>query len=336
MLLHYKRVENNETWDLIERVGQDPAVKIREGFDLLLRMAGMIVQVVSLMLILWTRVWWASLVIIIISAPLFRLAIKSGKVNYEASKEAVKYKRHANYLQSVLTGRDNVEERSLFAYSKELNNRWKDKFLTAYNIEYKTQRDRFVRMRSASQITVVISVLITFVLISPLGLGMISVGMFMGFVTTTFGLTHLMSWELSYMTSQLTCNIEYLRDLTKFSKLSETNDGTAIPDEHVKEPGCIEFCDVSFAYPDTNVMIPKNLNLKLFAKKHYAFVGVNGAGKSTITKLLTGQYDNYIGDILVDGKNLRDFTQSELKAMFSIVYQDFAKYQICMADYRSW
>jgi ATP-binding cassette subfamily B protein len=59
---------------------------------------------------------------------------------------------------------------------------------------------------------------------------------------------------------------------------------------------------------------------------------LNGAGKTTITKLLTGLYDNYTGDILIEGRNLRDFSQSELKALFSIVYQDFAKYQIRMAD----
>lgn len=331
-MLHYKHVENNETWDLIERVGKDPAEKVREGFDILLSMASILVRVFSLMIMLWAHVWWVSLVIIVISTPLFWLAVRSGKVNYQASKEAVKYKRKASYLQSVLTGRENVEERALFAYSKELNNRYYGKFLAAYNIEFKAQRDRFVKMRSASQITIVISVLISFVLIPPLDLGLISVGMFMSFVTATFGLTHLMSWDLSYITSRLTGNIEYLKDLTEFSRLSETVGATDIPDIHVKEPAYIEFCDVSFAYPDTNVMILKNFNLKLLAKKHYAFIGVNGAGKTTITKLLTGQYNNYTGDIFIEGRNLRDFTQSELKATFSVVYQDFAKYQICMAD----
>jgi ATP-binding cassette, subfamily B, bacterial len=89
---------------------------------------------------------------------------------------------------------------------------------------------------------------------------------------------------------------------------------------------------VTFAYPDTDKEILKNFNLKLYAKKYYAFVGANGAGKTTITKLLTGLYDNYTGSILIDGKNLRNFTQPELKAMFSIVYQDYAKYQISMKD----
>jgi ATP-binding cassette, subfamily B, bacterial len=61
-------------------------------------------------------------------------------------------------------------------------------------------------------------------------------------------------------------------------------------------------------------------------------VGVNGAGKTTITKLLTGLYTNYTGEIKVDGRPLRDFTQAELKGLSTVVYQDFAKYSFSLYD----
>jgi ATP-binding cassette subfamily B protein len=331
-MLEYRHVEDNETWDLIERVGKDPAGRLGGGFDILLRMADMFIRVGSIMLVLVVQVWWVALVILAFSVPLFWLAVRSGKANYEAAKEAAKYTRRAKYLQGVLTERDNVEERALFTYSDELNKRYYDKYLTAHKINVKAERNRYIKMKSASLITVLISVLIAGVLIVPLGSGDISVGMFMGFVTATFGLAQMMSWELTEITSELANNREYLRDLSVFGKLSETADAADLPVACVSEPECIEFHCVSFTYPDTEITILKNLSLKLFAKKHYAFVGVNGAGKTTLTKLLTGLYDNYTGDILIGGKNLRDFTQAELKAMFSIVYQDFAKYQIRMAD----
>ena len=70
----------------------------------------------------------------------------------------------------------------------------------------------------------------------------------------------------------------------------------------------------------------------MYADTHYAFVGRNGAGKTTITKLLSGMYDNYTGDIFIGNRNLRNFSQAELKGIFSIVYQDFAKYQIHLVD----
>jgi ATP-binding cassette subfamily B protein len=330
--LAYRHIENNDTWDLIQRVGKDPAKRISSGFDILLRMADMVIRVAAILLVLITQVWWAAFVILTFSIPLFWLSVKSGKDNYEASKEAAKHTRRAEYLQSVLTGREHVEERSLFAYSNVLNKRYHEKYSAAYQINMKTQRSRFIRMKSASLITVLISILIAGVLIAPLDAGTITIGMFIGFVTATFGLAQLMSWELTHITSELANNREYLRDLSAFSKFTETAGAKDLPTVAVTEPKCIEFRDVSFAYPDTDRQILNHFSLKLHAKKHYAFVGVNGAGKTTLTKLLTCLYDNYTGEICIDGKNLRNFTQSQLKGIFSIVYQDFAKYQISLSD----
>ncbi len=331
-MLEYRHVENNETWDLIERVGKDPAGRLDYGFDNLMRIGELFIRISSILFILVVQVWWAALTIIAFSIPLFWLAIRSGKENYAAFKEAAKHTRRAGYLQGLLTGRDNVEERSLFGYSDELNNRYKEKYLTAYKINYKAQLNRFIKMKSSSIITIVISVLIAGVLISPLGSGEISIGMFMSLVLATFGLVYIMSWELMHVTSELAKSREYMHDLTAFGKLSETLGAIDLPSAYTPEPSCIEFRDVSFAYPGTDVLILKHLNMYLFAKKHYAFVGINGAGKTTLTKLLTGLYDNYTGEILIDGKNLRDFPQAELKALFSVVYQDFAKYQIPLVD----
>ena len=55
------------------------------------------------------------------------------------------------------------------------------------------------------------------------------------------------------------------------------------------------------------------MSFRLEEGKQYAFVGANGAGKTTITKLLTGLYDTYSGEILIDGKELREYPVEELK-----------------------
>jgi len=121
-MLEYRHVENNETWDLIERVGKDPGKRLAGGFDTLLRMGDLVIRISSLLLILVAQVWWVALVILCFSIPLLWLAVKSGKTHHDASKEAAKHTRRAQYLQSILTERDNVEERTLFGYSDELNN----------------------------------------------------------------------------------------------------------------------------------------------------------------------------------------------------------------------
>ncbi|WNS45201.1 ABC transporter ATP-binding protein [Paenibacillus sp. MMS20-IR301] len=240
--------------------------------------------------------------------------------------------RRATYYQDVLTGRDYVEERALFGYSGELNERYKDKFLTAYGINMKMQRSRYMKMSGSGMITVLVAILVAGVLLAPLGSGQISTGMFMGLVTTTLGLVPIIVFDLTNATNDMANGREYMRDLTAFSGLSETPGATDLPAKQMAVPQCIELRDVSFAYPGTDVMILKGLSLKLFSKRLYAFVGVNGAGKTTITKLLTGLYDNYAGEILIDGRNIRNFAQAELKSLFSIVYQDYARYQVPVVD----
>lgn len=84
-----------------------------------------------------------------------------------------------------------------------------------------------------------------------------------------------------------------------------------------------EFCDVSFAYPETDVMILKNLNLKIAAGEHLAVVGMNGSGKSTMIKLLCRLYDPSKGKITLNGIDIREFDYTEYLKLFAIVFQDF-------------
>jgi ATP-binding cassette subfamily B protein len=114
--------------------------------------------------------------------------------------------------------------------------------------------------------------------------------------------------------------------------LSEVEGALEEPAEPPMAFQSLELKNVSFTYPGTDRKILDGLSLKIEAGEHIAFVGVNGAGKTTITKLLTGLYGEYEGEILVNGRELRTIPQPELKSLYSLVYQDFARYQISMRD----
>ncbi len=331
--LEYRHIEDNDTWELIHRVCNDPVGKINGGFQNLMGAADIVLRVTSMLVLLMAQVWWAGLAIVAMSVPLFFLAIKSGKQIYEEDKESQKLSRRADYLRSVLQGRENVEERALFGYSGSVNEKWRQKYEAAQKIWIRVQGKYFVRMKGSSLITVVLSLLISMVLLFSLQRGDITPGMFMGLVTSTLGLVQMMSWQLSYMMSELAKNTEYLKDLTAFAALSETKGALDMPDRQAPVSfGVLEFRHVSFRYPKTERDILKDFNLKLEGGRHYAFVGVNGAGKTTVTKLLTGLYDSYEGEILLDGRELRTLPFAQRKALFSVVYQDFAKYQITAGD----
>ncbi len=330
--LSYEHVENNETWDLITRVGQDPAERLMKGFQCLLQLIALIFYVGSLLAVVGAQVWWTAPLILAFSVPLFALSIRSGKRTYEASKEAAKYTRRAKYLQSVLTSREAAAERHLFGFAPALGRRYEQAFSAAYHINYKTQRKVFIKMKGSGLITVLICILTAAVLIAPLGAGQISIGIFMSFITATFNLAQSISWQLTDIASQLADHREYLRDLTAFAALSETPGALDPAGPPPPAPARIEFKNVSFTYPGTETPILNGLSFTLSAEKHYAFVGANGAGKTTIIKLLTGLYPQYSGEIWIDDRELRTLPPSELKAMFSVVYQDFAKYEVPFAE----
>lgn len=190
----------------------------------------------------------------------------------------------------------------------------------------------YIKMKGSSLITVAISLIIILVLLYPLSQGKLTAGMFIALVSAALELIQLMSWQLARLTEQMAKNKAYMDDLTEFVGLSE-DDGAlkeknAGPDV-VEE---VEFRDVSFRYPGTDSCILKHFSLRIEKGRHYAFVGINGAGKTTIVKLLTGLYREYEGDIFINGRNSREYDSRQLMDMFSVVYQDFARYQISFAD----
>lgn len=94
----------------------------------------------------------------------------------------------------------------------------------------------------------------------------------------------------------------------------------------------IEFKDVSFKYPNTNNYIINHLNLKIDKKMKLAIVGLNGAGKTTIVKLLCGMFDIDEGEILINGKNIKNYNRKTLYAIFSIVFQDVNIFAFTIAE----
>ena len=98
---------------------------------------------------------------------------------------------------------------------------------------------------------------------------------------------------------------------------------TDAPDAKICPPckGNITFDNVSFAYADGRPVI-RNLSLSVAAGETVAFVGATGAGKTTIASLLLRFYEPQSGRILLDGCDIREFTQESLRRQIGLVQQD--------------
>ncbi len=94
------------------------------------------------------------------------------------------------------------------------------------------------------------------------------------------------------------------------------------------EPPSIEFVGVSFAYPRTGVQAVTNVSFRLASGKRATLVGENGAGKSTVVKLLLRLYDPDEGVILINGRDIREYNLEKLWAGVGYLAQDFVRYEL--------
>ena len=93
-----------------------------------------------------------------------------------------------------------------------------------------------------------------------------------------------------------------------------------------------EFENVGFRYPGAERWAVRGLTFKLRAGEILALVGENGAGKTTVVKLLARLYDPDEGRILLDGYDLREYDPFALRANVGVIFQDFVRYHFTAAD----
>ena len=94
----------------------------------------------------------------------------------------------------------------------------------------------------------------------------------------------------------------------------------------------IELRNVSFKYPRSDRFVLRNINLTIKQGEHLSVVGLNGAGKTTFIKLICRLYDVTEGEILLDGVNIKEYSDEEYKRIFAVVFQDFELFAFSLRE----
>jgi len=125
----------------------------------------------------------------------------------------------------------------------------------------------------------------------------------------------------------------YLKDLFSFLELKPS---ISSPEKSKRFPNPIQhgfvFENVGYKYPGTEQWAVHNLSFTLMPKEKLALVGENGAGKTTIVKLLARLYDPTEGRILLDGIDLKEYNIDEIRSEIGVIFQDFVKYQFTAGE----
>ena len=121
-----------------------------------------------------------------------------------------------------------------------------------------------------------------------------------------------------------------LNDLREFIaiKPEEEKSGTKIPSEVPK----IEFCHVYFRYPNTDYDVLKDCSFTIEPHEKVGLIGLNGAGKSTIIKLIFRFYDPQRGCIKLDGIDIKEYDIYAVRHVFGVLFQDIVQYSLPLRE----
>ncbi len=120
--------------------------------------------------------------------------------------------------------------------------------------------------------------------------------------------------------------VQNLRNFLEYEP--QVKSGTVIPEDFES----IEFKNVSFRYTENMDYIIKNVSFRIEKGQTVAVVGHNGAGKTTLSKLLMRLYDVTEGEILYNGRNIKEYDLLKYREKFASVFQDYKVFAMTVAE----
>lgn len=152
-------------------------------------------------------------------------------------------------------------------------------------------------------------------------MGQMSFGDFILYTATISGFAMWMH-ELMHDFTELKISAKYVNDYRDFMDLEGSKTEMETLSAPTERGLKIDFKDVSFQYPGTEKKVFDGLNLTIPVGQKLAVVGVNGAGKTSLIKLLTGLYRPTAGTIEINGADISRMPLTDLYRLFSVVYQE--------------
>ena len=326
--------EDSEFYDKLRRAADEatykPVLIISQTFELVQT----VITLFSMILLLMQLAWWLAVVALVVPIPSFIASSRYGWMGYVRMRRESPERRKMYYFNRLMTDDDYNKEIKLFNLGNFFIGRYRqlaDKF-------YEENQRILVRRNMTGFYWMVLSLVANagiyiYVALQAV-MGRITLGgltlytqtaqqVGQSFQTLLDGLSN--TYENNLFVSTLFEFLEYKPVITSPEKprpLVLSSEGKGLE---------IEFRNVSFTYPGKDPEIEatlKNVSFTIQAGEAIALVGRNGAGKTTIVKLLTRLYDPDEGEILIGGRNIKEYDLKALREEIGVIFQDYVSYYL--------
>ena len=278
--------------------------------------------------LLFTFHWIMAVILVAAALPGVAVRVVFSRRMFQWQRERTKTQREASYLNWILTGAPHAKEVRLFGLGNLLGGRFAGLRRVLRREQLALSRRRSLGELCA-QVGATLAVFGSLAFIAYRAvLGAITLGdMVMYFQAFQKGLGYLR--DLFGAVVSLYEDNLFLRNLFDFLDLEpKVKDPVhPVPVPRPMAQG-IAVDRVTFQYPSTERPVLQDVSLRVAPGEIIALVGANGSGKTTLVKLLCRLYDPDQGALLMDGVDLRRFPIRELRDQYSVVFQDYALYQL--------
>lgn len=321
--------ENPASYDKLQNAYREVGSRPLGVFTQVITLGQAVITLVSVSALMFQLGPLIVPLVLLASIPGVIVSSKFGAANYRMLRWQAADARAQSYIGSLLTNDASVKEVRLFGFGEFLIGKWLE-----YYGKFREQLVALVKRRTAWDFgasllsTIMIGGATALVLLRAAA-GRMTVGDFGLFIQ---GIGQLQSQFGNLLSgfSGIYQNLLYMRNLYEFLELDP--DAGMDGETWTGHIHTIEFDNVSFRYPLTERDVLKGVSFSVRRGEMLALVGENGAGKSTIVKLLTGLYRPTSGRILFNGIDVAGYSTESLMSEMSAIFQDFGEYQMTVEE----
>lgn len=281
------------------------------------------VNVVATLVIVCAYKWWLGLLALVLLLPYMLYNKQRAEKKLQMEKEQLRDNRKKEWYRDVLFDNSVQFEIKLHDIGSYFIARYKEVWEKLYRINKREEVRYNIFNGLAVAVDMCAEFLVLTVSVSDVVGGRIGIG------DLQYNLS--MVKRLLSQTTGLMLDINrFLKDNKRLLELQEfmaiqpevEKSGTRQPSANPK----IEFCNVSFRYPNAEEYVLQDCSFTIEPHEKIGLIGLNGAGKSTIIKLLFRFYDPEAGCVKLDGVDLKEYDIYAVRKVFGVLFQDYVRY----------
>ncbi|HJW31307.1 MAG TPA: ABC transporter ATP-binding protein [Saprospiraceae bacterium] len=323
--------EDSEFYDKLERARRQTTGRV-------VLMSMVLSQLQDLITIIFLAVGlvafepWLILILVVAVLPSFLSEAYFSRSSYSLVRSWTPQRRELDYLRYIGASVETAKEIKVFGLDDFVTTR----FGKIANEYYLVNRALAIKRTAWGTVLQVLSVLAYYgayvlIIIRTVG-GSLTVGS-MTFLSGSFNRLQNQLQSILSTFTRITESALYLQDYFDFlaiEPLIKDQPDAIEPPKQIMEG--IQFENVGFQYPGTDIWAVRHLSFTLQPGEKLALVGENGAGKTTLVKLLARMYDPGEGRILLDGTDIRHFKIEKYRRMIGVIFQDYVRFAFIASE----